>query len=96
MLRLPAQITLSEARQIRETLLSQIGAESGADLVLDASALTQVDSATLAVLLACRRQAHGRRWVVQGAPAQLGDLARLYGVEGLLGLQAPAAQSSAV
>lgn len=96
MLRLPAQITLSEARQVRDTLLSQIGAETGADLVLDASALTQVDSATLAVLLACRRQAQGRRWVVQGAPAQLGDLARLYGVEGLLGLQAPSAQSSAV
>jgi len=96
MLRLPAQITLSEARQVRDTLLSQIHAETGAELVLDASALTQVDSATLAVLLACRRQAPERRWVVQGAPAQLGDLARLYGVESLLGLQAQQAQSSTV
>jgi hypothetical protein len=59
MLRLPAQITLSEARQVRDGLLSQISAETGPDLVLDASALTQVDSATLAVLLACRRQAQG-------------------------------------
>lgn len=96
MLRLPAQITLSEARQVRDTLLSQIPAETGAELVLDASALTQVDSATLAVLLACRRQAPERRWVVQGAPAQLSDLARLYGVDSLLGLQARAAQSSGV
>jgi len=96
MLRLPAQITLSEARQVRDTLLSQIPAETGAELVLDASALTQVDSATLAVLLACRRQAPERRWVVQGAPAQLSDLARLYGVDSLLGLQARSPQSSGV
>ncbi|WP_022982441.1 lipid asymmetry maintenance protein MlaB [Ideonella sp. B508-1] len=96
MLHLPAQITLSEARQVRDTLLSQIHAETGAELVLDASALTQVDSATLAVLLACRRQAPARRWVIQGAPAQLSDLARLYGVDSLLGLQARAAQSSGV
>ena len=96
MLRLPAQITLSEARQVRDTLLSQILAETGTELVLDASALTQVDSATLAVLLACRRQAPERRWVVQGAPAQLSDLARLYGVDSLLGLQARSPQSSGV
>ncbi|MCO5977249.1 STAS domain-containing protein [Ideonella oryzae] len=89
MLHLPAQITLSEARQVRDALLSQMAAETGPDLTLDASALGQVDSATLAVLLACRRQAQGRRWVVRGAPAQLADLARLYGVDGLLGLQPP-------
>jgi hypothetical protein len=31
MLRLPAQITLSEARQVRDGLLSQISAETGPD-----------------------------------------------------------------
>ena len=94
MLRLPAQITLSQAAQVRDALVSQMAADSGAALILDASALRQVDSAALAVLLACRRQAGGRRWVVQGAPTQLSDLARLYGVDSLLGLQPP--QSSGV
>ncbi|MCA6218727.1 STAS domain-containing protein [Ideonella sp. B7] len=93
MLTLPAQITLHEARQVRADLLQRIAAAPGTTLTVDAQALQQVDSATLAVLLACRRQAEARNlaWSVQGAPVHLTQLARLYGVDGLLGLQSPAA-----
>jgi ABC-type transporter Mla MlaB component len=60
----------------------------GADAaVLDASALQQLDTSALAVLLACQRQAAalGRPLRVVGAPAKLLQLAQLYGVESLLG-----------
>lgn len=93
MLTLPAQITLREARQVQADLLQRIAAEPGTTLAVDAQALQQVDSATLAVLLACRRAAQARQltWSVQGSPAHLSELAQLYGVESLLGLQSPAA-----
>lgn len=93
MLTLPAQITLSEASRVLAELLPRIAAAEGPTVTLDAGALRQIDSATLAVLLACRRsvEAAGRGWVVQGAPAHLTELARLYGVDGLLGLQSSAA-----
>jgi phospholipid transport system transporter-binding protein len=47
-----------------------------------------LDSAAVALLLDCQRQAlaRGKTLRVTGAPAKLGQLARLYGVEALLGL----------
>ena len=58
------------------------------DPVIDASALQDLDSAAVALLLDCQRQAHarGKTLRVTGAPAKLGQLAQLYGVEALLGL----------
>ena len=56
--------------------------------VLDASGLLELDTAALAVLLACQRQAQaaGRQLRVTAAPPKLAQLARLYGVDPLLGL----------
>ena len=47
----------------------------------------------MALLLDCQRQAQdrGKTLRVTGAPAKLGQLARLYGVAELLGLQLGAA-----
>jgi phospholipid transport system transporter-binding protein len=62
------------------------------ELTVDCSALQQVDSAAVAVLLAWQRAAaqRGQALALNGVPAQLQSLASLYGVDGLLGL-APAA-----
>ncbi|MBP7915041.1 MAG: STAS domain-containing protein [Vitreoscilla sp.] len=86
-LALPAQLTLPEARAALETLEAAIAEASGA-VAVDASALTHIDSATLAVLLQCRRSAQARKlgFSVQNAPQRLVDLAKLYGVEELLSL----------
>ncbi len=53
---------------------------------VDASALQHFDSSALAVLLECRRlaDAQGRKIRVCNAPAKLGQLARLYGIDELL------------
>jgi phospholipid transport system transporter-binding protein len=56
--------------------------------VLDASALAELDSAALALLLECRRQvlARGAALQISGASPKLRQLAALYGVGELLGL----------
>lgn len=61
------------------------------EVAVDCSALAQVDSAAVAVLLAWQRAAaqRGQALALNGVPPQLQSLASLYGVEGLLGL-APA------
>ena len=85
---LPSRLTMTEASAtlVRLTALLQVADEP----VVDASALRELDTAALAVLLACARQAGaaGRRLRVLGAPSKLGELARLYGVDALLDLAA--------
>ncbi|MGO4578836.1 lipid asymmetry maintenance protein MlaB [Cupriavidus sp. 2TAF22] len=63
---------------------------------VDCSALTQVDSAAVAVLLAWQRDAAGRGQALSfvGVPPQLAQLAALYGVDSLLEL-APQAGAGA-
>ncbi|MCA3185526.1 MULTISPECIES: STAS domain-containing protein [unclassified Cupriavidus] len=60
------------------------------DVTVDCSALSQVDSSAVAVLLAWQRAAaqRGQSLAIAGASPQLRSLASLYGVEGLLGLAA--------
>ena len=86
---LPERLTISEASATLSLLAGQLADSGpGADiLVLDASALQQLDTSALAVLLACQRQAAvlGRPLRVQGAPVKLMQLAELYGVESLFG-----------
>ncbi|NUO87583.1 MAG: STAS domain-containing protein [Cupriavidus sp.] len=62
------------------------------DVEVDCTGLAQVDSSAVAVLLAWHRAAvaRGLALVLRGVPAQLAQLASLYGVDGLLG-PAPAA-----
>jgi phospholipid transport system transporter-binding protein len=90
MIALPAHLTLREARATLATLTPAIAASTEPVIEVDAAALTHIDSATLAVLLACRRNAEAqqRSLVVLHAPTRLVELATLYGVQDLLGLQA--------
>ena len=88
MLLLPASVTLREARETLHMLTQTLQRDSAAEASVDASGLQQFDSSALAVLLECARvaQGQGKTFAVHGAPAKLGELARLYGVDTLLAL----------
>ena len=85
---LPAQLTHAQAA----TVAQQLGtlARTQASLRVDASALQQFDSSALAVLLTGLREAakHQHALTVSGLPAKALALARVYGVQDLLELQA--------
>ena len=85
-LRLPPVLTHNQAQACRLQLAQAMAASQDRVLLLDASDLTQFDSSALAVLLACRREAHalGRSLQLQGLPDKLRELAALYGVLALL------------
>lgn len=91
MLLLPAVLTQHEARDLLRVFRETAGQVAGDELVVDAGALQRFDSSALAVLLACRRQAESarQRFTVRGMPAQLVELARLYGVADLLPADPP-------
>ena len=84
-LTLPASLTVETVGQYLGPLRDGVGA---GNLYIDASALTDFDTAALALLLEGRRlaQAGGAGFEVQGAPPKLVELARLYGVDGVLSL----------
>lgn len=86
MLTLPVALTQSEATACLASFQASLRAATDAVVCADASALQQFDSATLAVLLACRREAvnQGKTFVVLGLPERLRTLANLYGVADLL------------
>ena len=88
MLTLPVELTHREARACQQQLAQGLSAVSAGDIVVDASAVRRFDSAALAVLLDFGRlcQQQGRHCAVQGLPAGLQRLARVYGVQGLLQL----------
>ena len=82
---LPATLTMNDARATRAALAAQLASIKAP--VIDASGLQVLDTAALAVLLDCRRQALalGRNLRITGVPPKLQQLAQLYGVEALLG-----------
>ncbi len=84
-MQLPATATLEQAAALAAGLPAAVAEGSGV-LHIDASALTALDSSTLALLLQARRlaQAVGRSVTVDGAPLKLRQLAQLYGVDELL------------
>ncbi|MDO9237793.1 MAG: STAS domain-containing protein [Aquabacterium sp.] len=92
MLLLPAVITHAEVPNVLSLFkqtLDQASASSDVDasmLTVDGSSLQHFDSSALAVLLECQRMARakGRAFAVQSLPSKLVELARLYGVDGLL------------
>jgi len=89
-MQLPAAASIDQASALL-TLLEAALAEAGVgEFVVDASALTDFDSSTLALLLETQRrvQGAGGRLLVRGAPAKLRELAGLYGIDELLPLQA--------
>jgi phospholipid transport system transporter-binding protein len=95
MLQLPATVTLREASALERSVEAALAAGDG-PLVIDASMLGSFDTSLIAVLLQARRlaQAAGRAVTVSGAPAQLAQLARLYGVDQLLALVPTAAAAA--
>jgi phospholipid transport system transporter-binding protein len=91
---LPPHATLEQAAALAETLPAALAESSGA-FRIDCSRLETYDSSTLSLLLQAHRlaQAAGRGFEVLAAPAQLAELARLYGVEELLSLSAASAKA---
>lgn len=85
MLSLPATLTHEQAKACVVQLTQALRAEA-AQVVVDAAKLRDFDSSALAVLLELRRECAraGKRFVVQGLPSRLLDLAKLYGISGLL------------
>jgi phospholipid transport system transporter-binding protein len=90
---LPATLTLAQASATAALLRAELErAPSGAPWEVDAGALAEFDTSALAVLLELQRaaQARGAGLVVSHPPAKLSQLATLYGVDELIGIQ-PAA-----
>ena len=83
-MQLPAKATIAEAG----ALLVELDAAADANEI-DAGALQDFDTSTVALLLEARRraQARGAAFVIRNAPPKLQELARLYGVDELLSFQ---------
>jgi phospholipid transport system transporter-binding protein len=88
---LPEALTLVEARDTLRLLKVSLEREAEPLLVVDGAQLRRFDSSALAVLLECRRlaEAWGKRFELHSLPEKLVELARLYGMDGVLGV-APA------
>lgn len=93
MIALPSHLTLREASAVLRSMLPSIAGAAEPTVTVDAAALTHIDSAALAVLLECKRhaQSHQRELVVVNVPARLQELAKLYGVEDMLGMSSAVA-----
>jgi phospholipid transport system transporter-binding protein len=86
MLILPAELTHAQASACCRMLAQALRSDPQKSAIADAAALTRFDSSALAVLLDCRREALalGKTFAVMRLPAQLRELATLYGVAELL------------
>lgn len=86
---LPASLTLRDAQAVLASLRQSFAAETGQTWRIDAASVAQLDTSALAVLLECSRMAASasRKLEIVGPPARLSDLAHLYGVDVLLGVQ---------
>ncbi|HQD14722.1 MAG: STAS domain-containing protein [Proteobacteria bacterium] len=86
MLVLPAELMHAQAQTCLTLLREAARAESGPLVWVDAAPLVRFDSSALAVLLECRRECllDGKQFAVRGLAPHLRELARLYGVLGLL------------
>ena len=89
-MQLPAATTFDQASMLQGLLDKSLAETEAAVLRIDASALREFDTSALALLLEAQRRIklQGGSLVVVGAPAKLIELARLYGVDQLLSLEA--------
>ncbi|MFO1326464.1 MAG: STAS domain-containing protein [Rubrivivax sp.] len=96
-----APLRLTEAATMR-TVAAQVAgldaalAAASGTLVIDASALAELDTSAVALLLHAQRGARARGLALQvtGAPPKLRALAQLYGVSGLLPLDGSAGDAT--
>ena len=84
-MKLPEDATLEQAAALAATVPASV-AEGTGMFTVDASGLKAYDTSTIALLLQAQRlaRAAGRGFAIEGLPAQLTQLAALYGVEELL------------
>lgn len=85
---LPITLNQDNAAQVLAELAPRLAATApGSTAHLDAGALQRFDSCALAVLLALQRQARalGVGLHCDSLPTRLQDLARVYGLDGLVG-----------
>ena len=89
---LPASLTLRDAQAVLESLRQSFAADGGETWRIDAGPVTQLDTSALAVLLECLRMAAAgkRKLEIVNPPVRMTDLAHLYGVDGLLGVEGKA------
>jgi len=94
---LPASLTLKDAQAVLESLRQAFAADAGEVWRVDAAPVVQLDTSALAVLLECARMAAaaGRKLEIVDPPARMTDLAHLYGVDGLLGVDAAGREPAA-
>jgi len=71
-----------------EVLLEGLASIANGDFAVDLAAVSEVDTAAIALLLEWQRQAvaRGGRLAFSSVPADIESLARLYGVDRLLAL----------
>jgi len=83
---LPADLRHSNAAACLAQLQSQIRSSPQSEVEIQAGQLTDFDSAALAVLLGCRREAESlsKTLLFKQFPEKLLELATLYGVSELL------------
>ena len=83
---LPADLRHSNAAACLAQLQSQIRSSPQSEVEIQAGQLTEFDSAALAVLLGCRREAESlsKTLLFKQFPEKLLELAKLYGVSELL------------
>lgn len=86
MLVLPSELTHKQATACLRMLVQGLPSQNGPAVVVDAATLQRFDSSALSVLLEFRRAslARGKGFEIRHLSTRLADLARLYGVDGLL------------
>jgi phospholipid transport system transporter-binding protein len=84
---LPASLTLKDVSTVLQAV--EAGLADGSALQIDASALTELDTSAVALMMQARRlaAARGVAFELKSPPAKLVTLAQLYGVESLLSLE---------
>lgn len=89
--RLPERLTLPHAAAALRSVEAALAA--GGDLRLDGTAVVDLDTSAVALLLQAQRlaRARGVGFALHAVPAKLQTLAQLYGVESLLGADASSA-----
>jgi phospholipid transport system transporter-binding protein len=84
---LPASVTMDDASAALRSIESALSEAGGGGIQIDAAALSEVDTAAVALLLQAQRltRSRGQAATLVNPPDKLLALARLYGVESLLG-----------